>query len=426
MNILMMSNTYTPLAGGLERSIKSFATAYRKRGHRVLLVAPAFDRMPRREQGVLRVAAIPRIGGSAFSARLPIPGLLEHVSEVFQPDVVHAHHPFLMGDTALRIASLRQVPLVFTHHVLFEQYTRCLLPLRTNVAQRFVIDLATGFSNLCDQIFAPSQSVAELLHKRGVTAPVDVVPTGVDLARFRGGNRAQLRKAANLPADAFVVGHLGRLALEKNLRFLATAVASFLREEPRGWFIIGGQGPGEAMIRQVCRDAGVDGRLRVLGELKGHWLADAYHLMDVFVFASQSETQGLVLVEAMSAGVPVVAVDAPGVRDVVIDGHNGRLLPTENSRQFAAALHGISALTVGQRDAMLRNVYATAKQLSMTLCAERALKFYSVLIARSHKRRIKDVRYWARVKRSLHTEMLILKKTVHATQVLIEEACAHA
>ena len=221
MNILMMSNTYTPLAGGLERSVKSFAAAYRKRGHRVLLVAPAFDHMPRRESGVLRVAAIPRIGGSAFSARLPIPGLLAHVSEVFQPDIIHAHHPFLMGDTALRVASLRQVPLVFTHHVLFEQYTRCLPPLRTNVAQRFVIDLATEFSNLCDQVFAPSQSVAELLHKRGVTAPVDVVPTGVDLARFRGGNCAQLRKAADLPADAFVVGHLGRLAPEKNLRFLA-------------------------------------------------------------------------------------------------------------------------------------------------------------------------------------------------------------
>jgi glycosyltransferase involved in cell wall biosynthesis len=426
MNILMMSNTYTPLAGGLERSVKSFAVAYRKRGHRVLVVAPAFDRMPRREQGVLRVASIPRIGGSAFSARLPIPGLLAHVSKIFQPDIIHAHHPFLMGDTALRIASLRQVPLVFTHHVLFEQYTRCLLPLPTNVAQRFVIDLATEFSNLCDQVFAPSQSVAELLHKRGVTAPVDVVPTGVDLARFRGGNCARLRKAADLPADAFVVGHLGRLAPEKNLRFLATAVVSFLREEPRGWFVVGGQGPGEAMIQQICQKAGVDGRLRMLGELQGHWLADAYHLMDVFVFASQSETQGLVLVEAMSAGVPVVAVDAPGVRDVVIDGYNGRLLPIENTRQFAAALRWISCLTAGQRDAMRQGVKDTAKQLSMTLCAERALKIYATLIDASHKMRIEDVRRWARVKRSLHAEMLILKKTVHAIRVLVEEACAHA
>lgn len=426
MNILMMSNTYTPLAGGLERSVKSFAVAYRKRGHRVLLVAPAFDRMPRREQGVLRVAAIPRIGGSAFSARLPIPGLLSHVSKIFHPDIIHAHHPFLMGDTALRIASLRQVPLVFTHHVLFEAYTRCLLPLRTNVAQKFVIDLATGFANLCDEVFAPSESVAELLQKRGVTAPVDVVPTGVDLARFRGGNGVQLRKAAGIPAEAFVVGHLGRLAPEKNLHFLATAVASFLREEPRGWFVVGGQGPGEAMIQQVCQDAGVEGRLRMLGELQGHWLADAYHLMDVFVFASQSETQGLVLVEAMSAGVPVVAVDAPGVRDVVIDGYNGRLLPTENIPQFAAALRWISRVTPAQRDAIHRGVKATAEQLSMTLCAERALKIYATLVDGSRKPRIADARRWARVKRSLRTEMLILKKTVHAARALIKEACAHA
>ncbi len=426
MNILMMSNTYTPLAGGLERSIKSFAAAYRKRGHRVLLIAPAFDHMPRREPGVLRVASIPRIGGSVFSARLPIPGLLARVSEVFQPDIIHAHHPFLMGDTALRIAALRQVPIVFTHHVLFEQYTRCLLPLPTRFAQRLVIDLATGFANLCDQVFAPSQSVAELLHKRGVTVPVDVMPTGVDLARFKGGNCAGLRKATGLPADAFVVGHLGRLAPEKNLRFLATAVAAFLREEPRGWFVVGGQGPGEAMIQQICQDAGVDGRLRLLGELQGHWLADAYHLMDVFVFASQSETQGLVLVEAMSAGLPVVAVDAPGVRDVVIDEYNGRLLPTENVPQFAAALRWISGLTTGQRGAMRQGVTATAKQLSMTLCAERALKSYAAVSARYQQGRIRDARYWAWMKRSLHTELLILKKTVHATRVLIGEACAHA
>ena len=422
----MMSNTYTPLSGGLERSVKSFAVAYRKRGHRVLLVAPTFERMPRREQGVLRVGAIPRIGGSVFSMPLPIPGLMARVSEVFQPDIVHAHHPFLMGDTALRIAALKQVPLVFTHHVLFEQYTRCLLPLRENVAEKLVIDLATGFANLCDQVFAPSESVADLLCKRGVTAPVDVVPTGVDLARFRGGNCADLRKAAGLPADAFVVGHLGRLAPEKNLNFLAAAVAAFLREEPRAWFVVGGQGPGEAMIQQLCQEAGVEGRLLMLGELQGHWLSDAYHLMDVFVFASQSETQGLVLVEAMSAGVPVVAVDAPGVRDVVIDGTNGRLLPTEDIGQFAAALRWISSLTAGQRETMHRGVKATAKELSMTLCAERALKSYAALIDESQKRRIEDARFWARVKRSLHTEMLILKKTVHATRVLIEEACAHA
>ncbi len=164
----------------------------------------------------------------------------------------------------------------------------------------------------------------------------------------------------------------------------------------------------------------------MLGELQGHWLADAYHLMDVFVFASQSETQGLVLVEAMSAGVPVVAVDAPGVRDVVIDGYNGRLLPTENILQFAAALRWISCLTAGERDAMHRGVKDTAKQLSMTLCAERALKIYATLIDRSHETRIEDARLRAWAKRSRRTEMLILKKTVHAARVLIEEACAQA
>jgi glycosyltransferase involved in cell wall biosynthesis len=419
MNILMMTNTYTPLAGGLERSVTSFAKAYRSRGHAVKVVAPFFRGKPPRERGVIRVPAIPNVGGSPYSVLLPIPHLLSRVVKRFRPDIVHAHHPFLLGDTALRVAALEQVPFVFTHHILFEQYTRCLLPLRTSDAQRFVIDLATGFANLCDRIFAPSHSVADLLHARGVTTPIDVVPTGVDLARFMGGNRTQLRKAAGVPPDAFVIGHLGRLAPEKNLQFLATSVVSFLRQEPRAWFVVAGQGPGEAMIQQLCQDAGVGDRLRCLGDLQGHWLADAYHLMDVFAFASQSETQGLVLVEAMSAGVPVVAVDAPGVRDIVIDGDNGRLLPEENVELFAEALAWMSRMTPAQRDAMRRGVRTTAKRLSMTLCADRALKIYTELIATSHATDVRDARRWPRIKRWLHTETLIFKKTLHAARALV-------
>ena len=425
MNILMMTNTYTPLVGGLERSVTSFAKAYRSRGHSVRVVAPFFRGQPGRERGVTRVPAIPNVGGSPYSIQLPIPYLLARVVKTFRPDIVHAHHPFLLGDTALRLAALDQVPFVFTHHILFEQYTRCLLPLRKSVAQRFVIDLATSFANLCDRIFAPSHSVADLLQKRGVTVPIDVVPTGVDLARFMGGNRAHLRKAAGVRPDAFVVGHLGRLAPEKNLRFLATSVVAFLRGEPRAWFVVAGQGPGEAMIQQLCQEAGVGDRLRCLGDLQGHWLADAYHLMDVFAFASQSETQGLVLVEAMSAGVPVVAVDAPGVRDIVIDGCNGRLLPTENTEQFVDALTWISRLTPAQRDAIRRGVRTTAKRLSMTLCADRALKIYAELIATSRTTGLHDARRWARAARWFHTERLIFKKTLHAARALVKEAGVH-
>lgn len=165
MNILMMSNTYTPLVGGLERSVKNFTLAYRRRGHRVIIVAPIFERMPRKERSVLRIPTLQHVNGSPFAVKLPLPPRLTSRLVRFQPDIVHAHHPFLIGSTALRLAHTHKIPLVYTYHTLFEQYTQWL-PRRSRAMQRFVIELATGYANLCDRVFAPSESVARMLTAR--------------------------------------------------------------------------------------------------------------------------------------------------------------------------------------------------------------------------------------------------------------------
>src|SRR5215210_410185 len=114
MRIVLMTNTYYPHVGGVARSVESFAKALRGRGHGVMVVAPEFPGMPEHETDVVRVPAIQRFNGSDFSVRLPLPGLLDEPLERFQPDLVHAHHPFLLGDSALRVASGRGLPLVFT------------------------------------------------------------------------------------------------------------------------------------------------------------------------------------------------------------------------------------------------------------------------------------------------------------------------
>jgi glycosyltransferase involved in cell wall biosynthesis len=119
----MLTNTYLPHVGGVARSVASFTEAFRRRGHRVLVVAPIYDDLPEHETGVYRLPAITHFNGSDFSLRLPVP-LPSAVIDEFDPDVVHAHHPFLLGDTALRVAVTRQRPLVFTHHTMYEQYTK--------------------------------------------------------------------------------------------------------------------------------------------------------------------------------------------------------------------------------------------------------------------------------------------------------------
>ena len=413
MNILIFTNTYIPHVGGVARSVQTFTEEYRKRGHRVLVVAPEFPDMPREEVGVARIAAIQNFNASDFSVALPLHADLGKTLDDFQPDIVHSQHPFLLGMTALRIARYRELPLVFTHHTLYEQYTH-YVPGDSPALRRFAIDLATRYANLCDQVFAPCESIEKLLLERGVTTPIAVVPTGVRLEKFARGDGHTVRRKMGIPETAFVVGHLGRLAPEKNLEFLTQAVARFIGGHPDAHFLVIGSGPSEDAMRAVFAQAGLEARLHFAGILQGQDLSDALHAMDVFAFASQSETQGMVLTEAMAAGVPVVALDATGVREVVRDGHNGRLLSETTPEAFGTALKWVLDLPREKRRALKRHALETARAFSMPRSADKAEACYAALKSPKHIDASEDERNWEDVLTWIKTEWTILKSVAGA------------
>ena len=413
MNILMMTNTFTPHVGGVSRSVEAFTAAYRKRGHRVLVVAPMFENMPEDEVDVVRIPAIQHFNGSDFSVVLPIPGFVTSAVEAFKPDIVHSHHPFLVGRTALRMARRHELPLVFTHHTMYEQYTH-YVPGDSKALKRFVINLSTSYGNICDQVFAPSESVASVLRERGVEAPIDVVPTGVQLERFARGSGPGFRSAMEIPEDAFVVGHLGRLAPEKNLDFLGKALAAFLKSEKRAHFLVVGRGPSEKAIRDFFIGKGMADCLHVAGILEHSLLASAYRAMDVFAFASKSETQGMVLTEAMAAGVPVVALDAPGVREVVVDHRNGRLLHSETIAEFSSALQWVASLAPEQMQQLKEGAKNTAEQFSIGRSADKALALYEHLRKKEFVHRHAEYNVWTTVLRLIKTEWDVLKGLAEA------------
>ncbi len=373
MNILMMTNAYLPLVGGLERSIESFTKEYRKRGHRVVIVAPEYDESDKNEVDVVRVPALKHFYGSKFSVKLPYDGLFSDALGDFKPDIVHAHHPFLVGDTALRLAYALKIPLVFTHHSLYEENVG-----DSETIKKFVTELATGYSNCCDYVIAPSESVAAMIKERGVKTQVAVIPTGLDLSQYRGTSE-NFRIESKIPKDAFVVGYVGRLSPEKNLPFLARAVASFLKKEKDAVFLVVGSGPSEEDLLTSVKSIGVEDQLRLVGELKGDKLIRAFQAINVFAFSSKSETQGMVLDEAMAAGTPVVGVDAPGVRDIVRDKINGRLVPRENEEEFSEALSWVRMCSPEERAKLIAEAKKTAEEFSMRLCADKALRLYESL-----------------------------------------------
>lgn len=418
MNIVMVTNTYRPHVGGVAYSIEAFAREYRRRGHRVLVVAPEFPEQHGPERDVVRIPAIQNFNGSDFSVVLPVPGVLAEALDAFEPHIIHSHHPYLLGMTALRKARQRELPLVFTHHTLYEQYTH-YVPGDSPTLARFVIELATRYANLTDHVFAPSESVAALIRKRGVTIPITVVPTGVEMERFADGDGEGMRRRLGIPPDAFVVGHVGRLAAEKNLEFLGRAVRDFLAGQPRARFLVAGRGPAADGLRAIFAAAGSSERLHMAGALEGSRLADAYHAMDVFAFSSKSETQGMVLTEAMAAGVPVVALDASGVRELVQDGEQGRLLRDEDVAGFAAALRWVYELPAAARRRLGDAARRRAREWSMPNTADRALAVYDSLLGRAVAGHGDDVDEWHGALERIKAEWDIVKGIAGAAGVAI-------
>jgi 1,2-diacylglycerol 3-alpha-glucosyltransferase len=426
MNICMMTNTYLPHVGGVARSVHTFAKEFREHGHNVLVVAPTFPEAGGSnhgdERGVVRLPAIQQFNGSDFSVRLPLTALFNTTIDSFQANIIHSHHPFLLGDTALRVAANKHVPVVFTHHTLYEEYTH-YVPLDSPALKQFTIELSTQYANLCDAVIAPSESIAQLIEKRGVEVPIEIIPTGINVEEFASGRRNAFRKALGIPSDAFVVGHVGRLALEKNLDYLSRAVCRFLKQSPEAICLLVGAGPLEDEIRTIFAAERLTERLRMPGKKTGQDLFDAYAAMDVFVFSSFSETQGLVVAEAMAAGVPVVALDAPGVREVVRAGKNGYLLDADTDQNsFATCLQDLKSKPEMRKELGV-GAKRTAVQFSSEKSAEKAVALYERVRNQTRpQRRVEKADAWMALQKRMELEWsLIAQKTKAAVNALFAE-----
>jgi 1,2-diacylglycerol 3-alpha-glucosyltransferase len=410
----MMSNTYRPFVGGVERSIEMFSDRLRRAGHRVVIVVPNSPNAPEGEPDILRMPAIQRFNGSDFSMELPIPGLLEARLKEFRPDLVHSHHPFLIGDTALRIASRFQVPVVFTFHSFYEHYTHNV-PGDSQALKRFVIALSVGYANLCDQVIAPSESVRDEIISRGVQTPISVVPTGIDIAAFQNGDRERFRTRQHLPPGAFVIGLVSRIAPEKNITFLAVAVAEYVSQNPRAHFFLVGEGSSVEEVKQIFENRGVGARLHVLGTLQHKDLVDVYHAFDLFVYSSLSETQGIVLVEAMAAGLPIVALDAPGVREVVQDGITGRLLIDQNSQTFVNAIAQFAEMSASKKKGFSKHATGAIEQFSEEATTAKLLAVYQIALKGSYQHPQIEDSSWKEAKRWFGKEWKLIANMAHAT-----------
>jgi len=338
MRVALFTNNYLPFRGGVTTAVETLRTGLEASGHQAWVFAPASGAAGD-SPGVFRYPSIPAPTYPGFAVPLPYSPRLARVARGLRPDIVHAQHPFLLGVTARRIARRLRVPLVFTYHTRYEKYAH-YVPAPERLVAALAVRLACRFADHADLVIAPSGCIAETLRARGVRARIAVVPTGVPLDRFRPGDAAAARRALGLAPEALVCLYVGRLDREKSVERVIEAFGLIAGALPEARLLLVGQGShAEALGRRAAASPARD-RIRFVGGVAREALPPFYRAADLFLFASETETQGLVLAEAHACGLAAVAVRASGVEEVEVDGETG-LLTKSDARDLADAAIGL-------------------------------------------------------------------------------------
>ena len=341
MRVLFISDVYFPRVNGVSTSIRTFREDLARCGVETLLVAPEYEEhTPRAEQGVVRVPA-GRVPKDPEDRRLRW-GALARALEALRPmdfDLVHIQTPFVAHYAGTRFARRSHIPCVETYHTFFEEYVHHYVPALPRVAGRALARAVTR--SQCHDVqalIAPSEPLRQSLLEYGVSTPVHVIPTGLPADRFAPGDGRRFREYAGLSADRPLVTYIGRVAHEKNIEFLVRMFVKVRQAVPRALLVIAGEGPARESLRRLVSSLGLDGDVHFAGYLdRDTTLLDCYAAAAVFVFASRTETQGLVLLEAMAQGAPIVSTAELGTRSILVPGC-GALVVEEKAAPFAAAV----------------------------------------------------------------------------------------
>ena len=380
MRIALFTNNYLPFCGGVTISVETLRLGLESSGHEAWVFGPRLTGAEDVSVKVVRYPSIPVATYPEFALAVPYSRRIDRLVTALDFDVIHAHHPFLLGPAARRLARRNRRPLVFTYHTRYEKYAH-YVPLPLGLVQAAALRISAGFAAQADAVLAPSAVIRDELHARGVRTPIAVVPTGVDLERFRPGDRAAARWSLGVGPAAPLVLYVGRLDREKSVDRVLAAFERVASTLPAAQLVLVGQGTETERLRRIARALPVAERIRFLGLRPHHSLAECYQAADVFLFASETETQGLVLAEAAACGLPAVAVDAPGCDEVVRDGDTG-ILTKGDPAALAEAVIGL-LLDPERRRAMARRAREIAERLfDVKLQIDRTMAVYADAVAR--------------------------------------------
>lgn len=402
MKIAMMTNNYKPFIGGVPISIERLTDALREKGHRVVVFAPRYSRLDGEpEEDVVRYGTLSQRFYSNTVLPNPLDPVLEERFAGEKFDVIHVHHPVLIGKAAAHLSDKYKIPLVYTYHTRYEQYLDYAGPIRwlsrgaerddllgrlrcrgsRAIKQEIAPWYLSNFMRRCHTVIAPTEGMRRAFSLQyGYTyacqADVAVLPTGLTEESYRPDRKAarEIRQRYGR-GDTPLLVTVSRLGHEKNVPFLLRCMARLRKSLPDFRLMVIGDGPRREEYMDLCGQLGIRDQICFLGSLPNREIASHMAAADCFVFASKTETQGIVILESMAARTPVVALRASGVEDLVQDGVSGYLCPEEEG-PFAEQL-----LRVLQneplRDSLRIGAFETALRYREDAVAEKAVRIYT-------------------------------------------------
>ncbi|ATE60458.1 glycosyltransferase [Thauera sinica] len=376
--VLMVSDVYFPRVNGVSTSIATFRHALRACGIDVRLLAPDYgeDVDQPAEPGVVRVPGrrVPRDPEDRLASwrRMRAAALREAAS----CDLVHIQTPFVAHYAGVAAARRLKLPLLLSYHTFFEEYLHHYAPfLPPGPLRALARRVSRSQCNTVDGVVVPSTAMRDRLAAYGVSSALHVLPTGIPIETFGAGDGQRFRRAYGIAATAPVALFIGRVAHEKNIGFLIDVAAIAAAALPGFVLVVAGEGPALAELERDAARRGLASAVRFVGYLdRGRELHDCYAGADAFVFASRTETQGLVLLEAMASGLPVVALAEMGTRDILTP-HSGAIVSTDDRDAFASELIGLLA-SPSRRQALSAQALLHSRQWADGIMAERLADLY--------------------------------------------------
>jgi len=382
MRIAFFTNCYKPLVNGVVTSISSLKEAYGRKGHEVYVFAPRVEGYIDQEKNVFRYRSINLTSKVKYPLPIPLSFKVKKVITEFNPDIVHIHHPFLLSSVAIMYGKKLGIPKILTIHTQYEQYAYYVSPVPERITHEAIKMIISNLADKTDCITTPSASMKELIKGYGIKNRIEVISNAIHLISFKEDDelkRTEIKKKYNLKEDDKIILFVGRVASEKSIDKIIKALAIIKkRNTGKEKLLIVGDGPAMDELKLLTRSLKVEEDVIFAGTVSYEEIQHYYKMAYVFTIASTTETFGIVTIEALASGVPVVAVKAPGAADILTDGLDG-LLVDDDIEKIANALEKIIK-EPELREKLSQGALKTSEKYSIDTISERMLNLYREII----------------------------------------------